>query len=65
MVGQTSTDELAKILNEKFTNIFRHGYVTVKGVTMPKRYEEMQQEIENWSVSEQDVWICSFPKTGM
>ncbi|XP_050304366.1 uncharacterized protein LOC126741932 [Anthonomus grandis grandis] len=52
------------ILRKYFTNKFRKGYVEVDGVTMPARYRDMQEEIFNWSVSEEDVWICSFPKTG-
>ncbi|XP_030749750.1 sulfotransferase family cytosolic 1B member 1-like [Sitophilus oryzae] len=52
------------LLNKYFVNRFRKGYVTVDGVTMPVRFKELQENILNWNVNEQDVWICSFPKTG-
>ncbi|KAF7265623.1 hypothetical protein GWI33_020976 [Rhynchophorus ferrugineus] len=52
------------ILMKNFTSRFRKGYVTVDGVTMPLRFKEMQEEISNWDTNEEDVWICSFPKTG-
>lgn len=56
--------ELKEILQKYFTNKFRSGYVTVEGVTMPERFAEMQEEIFNMEVNENDVWVCSFPKTG-
>uniref|UniRef100_A0A6P7EY40 Estrogen sulfotransferase, testis isoform-like n=1 Tax=Diabrotica virgifera virgifera TaxID=50390 RepID=A0A6P7EY40_DIAVI len=59
-----SNEELEKWLDRDFTSVFRSGYVNVKGVTMPRRFEELQSDIFNWNVSERDVWICSFPKTG-
>lgn len=55
---------LEAILEKYFTNSFRKGHVNVDGVTMPLRFKEMQKEIHEWDVSEEDVWICSFPKTG-
>lgn len=57
-------DELDKILQEKCTNTFRKGYVNIEGFTFPKRYEELKDQFDNLEVHEEDVWICSFPKTG-
>lgn len=59
-----SKEDLDEILKKYFTNSFRHGYYTVKGVTMPIRYQEMKREIDELCVNEEDIWICSFPKTG-
>lgn len=56
--------ELDEILKKYFTSKFRSGYAAVKGVTMPERFAEMQEEIYNLQVNEDDVWVCSFPKTG-
>lgn len=64
MVESVSSSDLDQILREEFTNEFRKGYTTVQGVCLPVRYEEFSREIENFEVREDDVWICSFPKTG-
>ena len=57
-------DDLDKLLEEKFTSSFRKGYIEVNGFSFPKRYEELKEEFDNLEVNEEDVWICSFPKTG-
>lgn len=64
MVADTMKSKLDEILQNYFTNSFRKGYITTKGVTMPLKFTEMEEEIFNWNVNEEDVWICSFPKTG-
>ncbi|KZC08591.1 PREDICTED: estrogen sulfotransferase, testis isoform-like [Dufourea novaeangliae] len=56
--------ELDRILREKFTTEFRKGYVTVNGVCLPQRYEEFARAIEEFEVRDDDIWVCSFPKTG-
>ncbi|KAL1491373.1 hypothetical protein ABEB36_011980 [Hypothenemus hampei] len=63
-IESVSEARLDAILQKYFTNSFRMGYISVDGVTMPVRYREMEEEIFNWKVNEEDVWICSFPKTG-
>ncbi|KAJ8917838.1 hypothetical protein NQ315_010750 [Exocentrus adspersus] len=64
VVANGENPELDEILKKYFTNKFRTGYVTAKGVTMPERFAEMEEDIYNFEVCEDDVWICSFPKTG-
>lgn len=32
---------------------------------MPLRYAELKEKIDNFEVYDDDVWICSFPKTGI
>ncbi|XP_046610967.1 luciferin sulfotransferase-like [Neodiprion virginianus] len=56
--------ELGEILKNTFTNDFRFGYVTVDGVCLPKYYEKFAEAIENFEVRDDDIWVCSFPKTG-
>lgn len=56
--------ELDDILQRDFTTIFRPGYINVEGVTLPERFSELKQPIFDLEVSENDVWVCSFPKTG-
>ncbi|XP_030749806.1 sulfotransferase family cytosolic 1B member 1-like [Sitophilus oryzae] len=36
----------------------------IGGTYMPKTYLTIQNKINNWKVSNEDVWIISFPKTG-
>jgi hypothetical protein len=35
------------------------------GVILPSKYEELKKQIDNLEVDERDVWICSYPKTGI
>ncbi|XP_029040843.2 luciferin sulfotransferase-like [Osmia bicornis bicornis] len=60
----TSKNELDQLLHKTFTNPGRTGYITVEGVCMPERYQKFAQAIEDLEVKEDDVWVCSFPKTG-
>lgn len=57
-------NNLDQILKDKFTTEFRKEYTTVQGVCLPKKYEDFAQIIENFEIRDDDVWICSFPKTG-
>jgi hypothetical protein len=34
------------------------------GFVLPTEYKELKKQIENLEVSERDVWICSFPRSG-
>jgi hypothetical protein len=34
------------------------------GFVLPTVYKELKKQIENLEVSERDVWICSFPRSG-
>lgn len=64
MVISDKNEELDEILLKDFTTVFRPGYINVEGVTMPQRFAEMRDDIHNMEVNEDDVWVCSFPKTG-
>ncbi|KAH1009130.1 hypothetical protein HUJ04_001540 [Dendroctonus ponderosae] len=64
MIEVSENRRLDNILQKHFTNSFRKGHINVDGVTMPLRFRDMQKEIYNLNVHEEDVWICSFPKTG-
>lgn len=55
---------LDQMLRERFTSEFRKGYVTMDGICLPQRYEEFAKAIEDFQVKDDDVWVCSFPKTG-
>ncbi|XP_076240817.1 luciferin sulfotransferase [Calliopsis andreniformis] len=57
-------NDLDQLLRENFTAEFRKGYVTVNGVCLPERYEKFARAIEDFEVRDDDIWVCSFPKTG-
>ncbi|XP_028981879.1 sulfotransferase 4A1 [Diachasma alloeum] len=56
--------DLDQLLKETFTNEFRSGYVNAKGVTMTDLYPNIADSIENLKIWDDDVWVCSFPKSG-
>ncbi|XP_060824328.1 luciferin sulfotransferase-like [Bombus pascuorum] len=58
------TDDLDQILQDQFTSEFRNGYIKVRGFCLPARYEVFADVIENFEVKDDDIWVCSFPKTG-
>lgn len=64
MTTQIKTDDLDQILIDTFTNEFRKGYITVNGFSMPVGYSDLAETIENFEVKDDDIWVCSFPKTG-
>jgi len=45
-------------------NILRSGYGIFKGYTMPISYEKIQQQIHDFEVYDDDIWVTSFPKAG-
>ncbi|CAG9859341.1 unnamed protein product [Phyllotreta striolata] len=64
VTNRPSNAELDFILHRDFTTVFRSGYVQVKGVTLPRRFLDIQNDISNWTVRDRDIWIVTFPKTG-
>lgn len=56
--------KLDRILKEKFTSDFRSGYITVDGVCLPEYYEKFAEPLDNFDVYDDDIWLCTFPKTG-
>lgn len=62
MVAQTN--EIDKILNLYFTSEFRTGYKNYEGFLMPEYFESIIENIEDLEVCNDDIWVCSFPKTG-
>lgn len=63
-ITPTEDTYLDCLLKEKFTSEFRTGYITVDGVCLPEYYAKFADAIENLEVRDDDVWVCSFPKTG-
>lgn len=57
-------DRLDEYLKTYFTSSFREGYGNFKGYTLPVAFKKMEQQIYDWDVREQDVWIITIPKAG-
>lgn len=60
-----SESELDRLLCEKFTSEFRTGYITIDGICLPEYFQEFAERIKNFEIRNDDIWVCSFPKTGM
>lgn len=56
--------DLDEIVQRDLTHKFCARYITIEGFTLPERYLAIKQQVDNFDVSENDVWVCSFPKTG-
>lgn len=52
------------VLKESFLSPFRRGYCEIDGVTLPEHFQDFIERILNMEVFEDDIWICSYPKTG-
>ena len=61
---ETYDRDMDRVLRETFTNDFRTGYISVEGVCLPEYYRKFADALENFQVRDDDVWVCSFPKTG-
>lgn len=42
----------------------RKGYVIYEGYVMPGIFAEEAERIDNFDVYDDDIWVCSFPKSG-
>lgn len=58
-------DELDNLLHQKYTNPLKSGFTTVKNTLLPLAFKRFQREIENLEVHDEDVFITSFPKSGI
>ncbi|XP_012264061.2 luciferin sulfotransferase-like [Athalia rosae] len=54
--------EVADLLKKTFTSPIRNPTVEIDGCTLPQNI--MMDEIDNFEVFDDDVWVCSFPKSG-
>lgn len=57
--------ELDEILYNSFAEHVRDikgGFY--KGVWLPQDYLKISNDVENFKVRDDDVWVCSFPRSG-
>ncbi|XP_046737702.1 luciferin sulfotransferase-like [Diprion similis] len=56
-------DELEDLIKKVYNNPFR-SFVKMNGVTMSETHKKFSDAIENFQVRDDDVWVCSIPKSG-
>lgn len=54
----TNSEEIIK--NASVNNL----HITVKGITMVKKFQEAENDIFEMDVRDEDVWIVTFPRSG-
>lgn len=59
------SDELDELLKRHCLSEFRTGYINIDGFALPEHYKTISADIENLNIPDDDVWVCSFPKTGI
>ncbi|XP_065211067.1 luciferin sulfotransferase-like [Planococcus citri] len=56
--------ETNDLLLKYFTTPFRTGYIKCKGYVLPEYFREFGDRIRQMEIRDDDIWVCSFPKTG-
>lgn len=57
-------NSVLNILNECFVTSFRNGYVKANDVVVPVHFKKFGQRIQDMEIRDDDIWVCSYPKTG-
>ncbi|OXU28963.1 hypothetical protein TSAR_015793 [Trichomalopsis sarcophagae] len=56
--------ELDQILSECLSEDVPIQCINYKGLFVPDTYPVIADSVENFEVRDDDIWVCSFPKTG-
>lgn len=43
---------------------FRKGYLKTEDFVVTEYFQNFSDDLENFTISSSDTWVCSFPKTG-
>ncbi|XP_063992975.1 luciferin sulfotransferase-like [Diachasmimorpha longicaudata] len=57
-------EDLEELWENIFNIEFTGKYISVRGVRLPENFTKFANEIENFEIRDDDVWVCSFPKAG-
>ncbi|EFA11828.1 luciferin sulfotransferase [Tribolium castaneum] len=49
---------------DKWINPSKREYVPVEGFTLTDQFKQAKNQIDNFEVSDNDIWISTFPKSG-
>ncbi|KAF2886189.1 hypothetical protein ILUMI_19984 [Ignelater luminosus] len=62
----TDNDEIGRIIHKQILNEFCTGYILVgeERTCIPKYYLRFADEIKNFEVKDDDIWVTSYMKTG-
>lgn len=64
-ITYTSVDkDVSDILNAYFVTSFRNGYIKANDVVLPVYFKKFGQRMQEMEVRDDDIWVCSYPKTG-
>jgi len=58
-------NEQSDILNKCFVNIFQYGFIKANDVMLPVYFKKFGQCILDMDIRDDDIWVCSYPKTGI
>lgn len=56
--------DLVKLAKETLSEKIRTSYVEYNGVVLPEEYQQFADAVENFEVYDDDVYVCSFQKSG-
>lgn len=56
--------DLDRLAIETLTEKAKTNFVWLDGVFLPEQYNKFADAVENFEVREDDVWVCSFQKSG-
>ena len=56
--------DLDRLAHETLTKKAQTNFVTIDGVFLPEDYKKFADAVENFEVFDDDVWVCSFQKSG-
>ncbi|XP_050537286.1 luciferin sulfotransferase-like [Daktulosphaira vitifoliae] len=56
--------QVSDILKKCFVTSFRNGYLKANDVVLPVYFQKFGQRILDMDIRDDDIWVCSFPKTG-
>lgn len=51
-------------VNESSKTIDYQSYDYCEGTWLPNSYQDVKESIHNFEMRDDDIWVCSFPKTG-
>ncbi|XP_044262681.1 luciferin sulfotransferase-like isoform X1 [Tribolium madens] len=54
-----------KTVQEKWINPAKREYIPVEGFTLTDQFKQAKHQIDNFEVSDNDIWISTFPKSGI
>lgn len=59
-------DEIGKVIHEKIVCDYCQSYVLVgdERTCIPEQYLQFADEIANFEVRNDDIWVASYPRTG-